>query len=199
MHQGWLSAIFWDAPYSYFNASTDIGEVVVDWIKGKFSVANEGNLAVLHNRNKMVNAFASTERVSGVYPPLALVKTFITEEDSAPRVRRLHLIVVDLNRRRRLAARVKKHLSKIHVDGCADKCWNTLPIPWQRNQEAYQLRYFFGYAMDGSDLPCYILWPVRTAEQSFWCVDAWKGDWVQLDKCGFIAPVGIALLRCILL
>ena len=22
-------------------------------------------------------------------------------------------------------------------------------------------------------------------------LDAWKGDWVQLDKCGFIAPVGI--------
>ena len=30
--------------------------------------------------------------------------------------------------------------------------------------------------MDGSDLPCYILWPARTAEQSFWCIDAWKGD-----------------------
>ena len=52
--------IFWDAPYSYIHASTDIGEVV-DWIKGKFSVTKEGNkyLAVLHNRNKMVNAFAS--------------------------------------------------------------------------------------------------------------------------------------------
>ena len=45
--------------------------------------------------------------------------------------------------------------------------------------------------MDGSDLPCYIFWPIRAAEQSFWCVDAWKGDWVQLDKCPFIAPVGI--------
>ena len=45
--------------------------------------------------------------------------------------------------------------------------------------------------MDGTDLPCYILWPIRTGDQSFWCLDAWKGDWVQLDKCGFIAPVGI--------
>ena len=25
----------------------------------------------------------------------------------------------------------------------------------------------------------------------FWCLDAWKGDWVQLDKCGFLGPVGI--------
>ena len=56
--------IFWDAPYSYINASTDIGEVV-DWIKSKFVVAKEGDLAVLHNRNKMVNAFATTEWVAG--------------------------------------------------------------------------------------------------------------------------------------
>ena len=55
----------------------------------------------------------------------------------------------------------------------------------------YELRNVLGYAMDGTDLPCYILWPVRTEDHSFWCLDAWKGDWVQLDKCGFIAPVGI--------
>ena len=60
--RGGFLPIFWDAPYSYI--STDIGEVV-DWIKSKFLVAKEGDLAVLHNRNKMVNAFASTEWVAG--------------------------------------------------------------------------------------------------------------------------------------
>ena len=45
--------------------------------------------------------------------------------------------------------------------------------------------------MDGSDLPCYILWPTRTTEQSFWCIDAWKGDWVRLDKCSYMAPLGV--------
>ena len=49
---------------SYINASTDIGEVV-DWIKSKFLVAQEGDLEVLHNCNKMVNAFATTEWVAG--------------------------------------------------------------------------------------------------------------------------------------
>ena len=114
----------------------------------------------------------------------------ITEKDRAPRVRRLHM-VVDLKRRWRVADRVMRQLSDIQVDRCAAECWNTFPIPWKPNQEAYQLRYVFGYAMDGSDLPCYILWPTRTVEQSFWCMDAWKGDWVQLDKCFFIALVGI--------
>ena len=110
---------------------------------------------------------APCARVNGVYPPLALAEAFITEEDSAPRVRRLHLIVVDLHRRWRLADRVRRLFSDIQVDRCANECWNTLPIPWMPNQEAYQLRYVFGYAMDGSDLPCYILWPTRTLEQSF--------------------------------
>eukprot|EP00434_Breviolum_minutum_P011485 symbB.v1.2.010124.t1/scaffold618.1/size180184/1 len=251
--RGGFLPIFWDAPYSYINASTDTGEVV-DWITDKFVVANKGDLAVLHNRNKMVNAFANTEwvsgsggaiisrsvtscagmtaylvllaqtrvgflsggrgksfhqlppqeqaaqreeayaratvavtraqqicfimgpldmrglvgaatiigclkygasfsglddqddpvflirlkdedlleapddsaflqslrfscaRVSGVYPPLALVEAYITEEDSAPRVRRLHLMVVDLHRRRRMADRVLRLLVDIQVD-----------------------------------------------------------------------------------
>ena len=326
--RGGFLPIFWDAPFSYINASTDIGEVV-DWITDKFVVANKGDLAVLHNRNKMVNAFANTEwisgsggavisrsvtscagmtaylvllaqtrvgflsggrgksfhqlppqeqaaqreeayaratvaltraqqicflmgpldmrglvgaatiigclkygasfcgqddqddpiflirvkdedlleapddaaflqslrhscaRVSGVYPPLALVEAYITEEDSASRVRRLHLIIVDLHRRRRMANRVLRLLADLQIDRCAGECLNTLPIPWKPNQEAYQLRYVFGYAMEGSDLPCYIVWPTRTAEQSFWCIDAWKGDWVRLDKCGYMAPMGI--------
>ena len=132
----------------------------------------------------------SCARVSGVYPPLALAEAFITEEDSAPRVRRLHLMVV-VHRRRRMADRVLRLLVDIQIDRCADECWNTLPIPWKQNKEAYQLRCVFGYAMDGSDLPCYILWPTRTAEQSFWCIDAWKGDWVRLDKCSYMAPLGI--------
>ena len=37
----------------------------------------------------------SCARVSGVYPPLALAEDYITEEDSAPRVRRLHLTCTD--------------------------------------------------------------------------------------------------------
>ena len=326
--RGGFLPIFWDAPHSYINASTDIGEVV-DWITNTFVVHDKGDLAVLHNRNKMVNAFATTEwvagskgaiisrsvtscagmtaylvllaqtrvgflsggrgksfrqlppeeqaaqkeeayaratvaltraqqicfimgpldmrglvgaatimgclkygacfsgfdeqadpvflvrlkdeglqeahddaaflqslrfscaRVTGVYPPLALAEAFITEEDSAPRMRRLHLMIVDLHRRRRMADRVLRLLLDFQVDRCDGECWHTLPIPWKRNQEVHQLRFVFGYAMEGSDLPCYILWPERTVDQSFWCIDAWKGDWSQLDKSAHIAPLGV--------
>ena len=71
----------------------------------------------------------SCSRVNGVYPPLALVEAFLTEDDRTPRVRRLHLIIVDLTRRRRLATRVSKQLWKVKVDACVDQCLNTLPIP----------------------------------------------------------------------
>ena len=63
--RGGFLPIFWDAPDSYMHASTDIGEVV-DWIRSKFSVTNDGNknLAVLHNRNKMVIALDYQHRRS---------------------------------------------------------------------------------------------------------------------------------------
>ena len=105
----------------------------------------------------------SCARVNGVYPPMSLIEAYITEDDSAPRVRRLHLIVVDLHRRRRMADRVWRVLSNLQID----QHLHTLPIPWKQNQDAHQLRYVFGNAMDGSDLPCCILWPVRSPEQSF--------------------------------
>ena len=112
----------------------------------------------------------------GKRKPLALVEAFLTEDDHTPRVRRSHLIIVDLKRRRRLATRVSKQLLKVKVDACVDQCLNTLPILCKHDQADYQLRYVFGYAMDGTEMPCYILWPVRTEDNSFWCVDAWKGD-----------------------
>ena len=115
-----------------------------------------------------------------MYPPLALVEAYITQEDPTPKVRRLHLIVVDLKRRRRLANRVSKQLLQLDVVACADQCWNTLPMLCKQDQRTYQLRYVFAYAMDGADLPCYILWPVRTEDYSFWCIDAWKGNWTDV-------------------
>ena len=56
--------IFWNASYSYIHASTDIREAV-KWIIDKFLAHDKDDLAVLHNGNKMVNAFTNTELDSG--------------------------------------------------------------------------------------------------------------------------------------
>ena len=79
----------------------------------------------------------------------------------------------------------------LQIDQHAAETLHTLPIPWKQDQDAHQLGYVLSCAMDGSDLPCYILWPVRSPEQSFWCIDAWKGDWVRLDGCDHMASLGI--------
>ena len=91
----------------------------------------------------------SCARVSGVYPPLALVEAYITEEDSAPRVRRLHLIIVDLHRRRRMANRVLRLLADLQINRCAGECLDTLSIPWKPNQEAISLDMYLDMQWKG--------------------------------------------------
>ena len=113
----------------------------------------------------------SCARVSGVYPPLSLVEAYITEEDSAPRVRRLHLMVVDLHRRRRMADRVRRLLVDIQVDRYAEECLNTLPIPWKQNQEAYPaLDMSLDTQWMAVTFRATFSGPHGTAEQSFWCI-----------------------------
>ena len=51
--------IFWDAPSAYMHAATDIGTAV-----DLAATPGDGCLAVLHNRNKMVATFGSSEWVT---------------------------------------------------------------------------------------------------------------------------------------
>ena len=53
-HGGFLP-VFWDAPTAYMHAATDIG-CVVEWFRSCFTLTEDENgcLAVLHTRNKMV-------------------------------------------------------------------------------------------------------------------------------------------------
>ena len=122
---------------------------------------------------------------------MALAEAYKTHEDPILRVRRLHLIIVDLKRRKRLCSSVGKRFRGLDVSRVSRLCLNTLPVAYKEGVKDYQLRYAFGYALDGEDLPCYLIWLPRTDEDGFWLVDAWQNDWVQLDKCKFLAPVNI--------
>ena len=63
-HGGFLP-IFWNAPTAYMHAAMDIG-CVVEWIRSQFTLTSDENgcLAVLHNRNKMVTTFGNSEWVT---------------------------------------------------------------------------------------------------------------------------------------
>ena len=60
-HGGFLP-VFWDAPSAYMHAATDIGSVV-EWVRSQFQLTSDENgcLAVLHNRNKMVTTLGNSE------------------------------------------------------------------------------------------------------------------------------------------
>ena len=60
-HGGFLP-VFWDAPSAYMHAATDIGSAV-DWLQSHYKLTSDENgcLAVLHNRNKMVTTFGNSE------------------------------------------------------------------------------------------------------------------------------------------
>ena len=60
-HGGFL-LIFWDAPAAYIHAATDIGSAV-DWVRSQYKLTADENgcLAVLRNRNRMVAAFGNSE------------------------------------------------------------------------------------------------------------------------------------------
>ena len=63
-HGGFLP-VFWNAPTAYMHAATDIG-CVVEWVRNHFTLTSDENgcLAVLHNRNKMVTTFGNSEWVT---------------------------------------------------------------------------------------------------------------------------------------
>ena len=53
--------MFWNAPTAYMHAATDI-----EWVRSHFTLTSDENgcLAVLHNRNKMVTTFGNSEWVT---------------------------------------------------------------------------------------------------------------------------------------
>ena len=59
---GGFLPIFWDASSAYMHAATDIGSAV-DWLQSHVVLSSDENgcLAVLHNRNKIVTAFGNSE------------------------------------------------------------------------------------------------------------------------------------------
>ena len=54
--------MFWDAGSAYMHAATDTASVV-EWVRSQFQPTSDENgcLAVLHNRNKMVTTFGNSE------------------------------------------------------------------------------------------------------------------------------------------
>ena len=320
---GGFLPIFWDAPSAYMHAATDIGSAV-DWLQSEVTLSSDENgcLAVLHNRNKMVATFGNSEWVTqsegavqsksvtscagmtahfvllaqtkvgflsggrsrrmkeapgeggpcptggslcpsnsgsyksakavyhhgpprharaawgrygnrlsqiwcmhvnnpsaevflkdgslnagpddcaflqslrrslktsrGAYPPVALAEVYREYKLPLTKIRRLHLMVVDLDRSRSVSTYVYQDFMKCHIPTDLAGCLNTLPVPISGKDCPCNLSLPMGWTILTN--PSYLLWPNRGASGQFLLVDPWSGNYFDLDTAKFMEPIGL--------
>ena len=64
-------------------------------------------------------------------------------------------------------------------------------MPMRSKTPLHGLRFVYGYSLDGSDFPCYLVWPWRTDSNSFFLLESQSRRYVALDQAGFLHPLGL--------
>ncbi len=91
-------------------------------VKEQSILAGPDDAAFLSSlRRSLVNA-------RGVYPPVALAEIYIAYHDQDAQIRRLHLVVVDLDQPRHLSRRVLQQFADLDLGAARKNCMNALPI-----------------------------------------------------------------------
>ena len=127
------------------------------------------------------------------YPPVALIECVADLTQPHYKVRRLHLVIVDLWRPwkihksqvRSLTDQLRRWQPGLQAD-------NTTPMmPMRSKTPLHGRRFVYGCGLGGSDFPCYLIWPWRTASNSFFLLESQSRRYVALDQAGFLHPLGI--------
>ena len=121
------------------------------------------------------------------YPPVALIECVADITQTYYKVRRLHLVIVDLWRpwkihqaqMRSLTDQLRK-LQPSHADCTTPLAPNAGKTP------LHGRRFVYGYSLDGSDFPCYLLWPLRASS-----LESQTRRYVDLAQAGFLHPLGL--------
>ena len=127
------------------------------------------------------------------YPPVALIECVADLTQTHYTVRRLHLVIVDLWRPWKIhksqVRSLTDQLSRLQPGPHAD-C--TTPMtPMRSKTPLHGRRFVYGYSLDGSDFPCYLVWPWRTDSNSFFLLELQTRRYVALDQAGFLHPLGL--------
>ena len=133
----------------------------------------------------------SLKTARGAYPPVALAEIYQEFKSPLTMIRRLHLMVVDLDRSRSVSPQVYQDFMNCRVSLDPAGSLNTLPVPISGKDCPFQTRYVFAYGMDNSDRPSYLLWPIRGGNGQFLLVDPWSGNYFDLEAAKFVKPIGI--------
>ena len=127
----------------------------------------------------------------GAYPPVAMAEIYRENKHPLTKIRRLHLIVVDLEKTRSVSKRVYQDFKDCQLPEDLAGCLNTLPVPIPKRDCPFRVRFVFAYGVDNSDRPSYLLWPCRGNGGHFWLVDPWSGSFFDPATARFLAPIGL--------
>ena len=125
----------------------------------------------------------------GVYPPIAFAEIYRNDASALTKIRRLHLLVVDLEKTKSVSNMVYWQYQKINVSANYEECFNTLPVPIADAESPLRCRYVYGYGVDGSDRPSYLLWPRRGSDGHFWLIEPKSGDFFDSKPLALL-PLG---------
>ena len=133
----------------------------------------------------------SLKTARGAYPPVALAEIYQEYKSPLTKIRRLHLMVVDLGRSRSVSPQVYQDFMNCRLPHELASSLNTLPVPISRKDCPFKTRFVFAYGVDNSDRPSYLLWPIRGGNGQFLLVDPWSGNYFDLEAAKFMEPIGI--------
>ena len=117
----------------------------------------------------------SLKTARGAYPPVALAEIYQEYKSPLTKIRRLHLMVVDLGRSRSVSSHVYQDFMNCRLPHELAGSLNTLPVPISRKDCPFKTRFVFAYGVDNSDKPSYLLWPIRGGNGQFLLVAPWSG------------------------
>ena len=139
----------------------------------------------------LVSLRRSLKTARGAYPPVALAEIYQEYKSPLTKIRRLHLMVVDLGRSRSVSSHVYQDFMNCHLPPDLAGSLNTLPVPISRKDCPFKTRFVFAYGVDNSDKPSYLLWPIRGVNGQFLLVDPWSGNYFDLEAAKFMEPIGL--------
>ena len=125
------------------------------------------------------------------FPPPAIVEALQDYVTHYYKVRRLHLIVVDLWRPWKYnTARAKAITDKLWYISHCDATHRVSPFRPDGPEPPLRCRRFaYGYAFDGSECPSYLVWPQRDGH-SYVLLDTSTNDTLPLNQ-EFFRPLGM--------
>ena len=127
------------------------------------------------------------------YPPVALIECVADIMQKHHKVRRLHLVIVDLWRPWKInQAQVRSLTDQLRrLRPCPHADCTTPLSPEPGKTPLHGRRFVYGYSLDGSDFPCYLLWPLRTQTGSFCLLESQTRRYVDIEHAGFLCPLGL--------